>query len=120
MGYRSDIGLALTKEGSSRLQEKLNSLDKSSDIFSNVTTLLEYAHKHQKHEKSGAELFLWDYLKWYDNYPDVRFFEDLMGELEWDDFLFLRIGEDMNDNEEKGSFWDNPFELSILRTIASI
>jgi len=44
----------------------------------------------------------------------------LMGKLESDDFLFLRIGEDMNDNEERGSFWDNPFELSILRTITSI
>ena len=120
MGYRSDIGLALTKEGADRLQDKLNSLDKSSDTFSNVTTLLEYAHKHQKHEESGAELLLWDYLKWYDSFPEIRFFENLMGELEWDDFLFLRIGEDMNDNEEKGNFWDNPFELTILRTITSI
>ena len=81
---------------------------------------MKYSHKHQKHEESGAELFLWDYLKWYDNYPDVRFIEDLMNELESDDFLFLRIGEDMNDNEEKGSFWNNPFALSILRTITSI
>lgn len=119
MGYRSDIGLSLTKEGADRLQDKLNALDKSSDIFSNVTTLLEYAHKHQKHEESGAELLLWDYLKWYDSFPEVRFFEDLMSELEPEDFLFLRIGEDINDNEEKGSFWDNPFELTILRTITS-
>ena len=45
---------------------------------------------------------------------------DLMLELEDEDFLFLRVGEDMNDSEEKGSFWENPFELSILRTITSI
>ena len=120
MGYRSDVGLALSKTGAIRLQEKLNSFDKDSETFFNVTEFLEYAHKHLKHEESGAELFLWDYLKWYDSFPEVHFFEDLMSELEWDDFLFLRIGEDMNDNEEKGSFWDNPFELSILRTITSI
>ena len=120
MGYRSDVGLALSKSGALRLHEKLNSLDKNSESYIQTTNLLKYAHKHQKHEESGAELFLWDYLKWYDNYPDVRFIEDLMNELESDDFLFLRIGEDMNDNEEKGSFWDNPFELTILRTITSI
>jgi len=120
MGYRSDVGLALSKAGADRLQEKLNSLDKDSEIFFNVTELLEYAYKHMKHEQTGSELYLWDYLKWYDSFPDVRFFEDLMNELESDDFLFLRIGEDMNDNEERGSFWDNPFELSILRTITSI
>jgi len=120
MGYRSDVGLALSKIGASRLQEKLNSLDKNSEAFFNVTELLGYAYKHLKHEESGAELYLWDYLKWCDSFSDVRFIEDLMLELEDDDFLFLRIGEDMNDNEEKGSFWDNPFELSILRTITSI
>ena len=120
MGYRSDVGLALSKAGALRLQEKLYALDKNSESYIQTTHLLEYAHKHQKHDESEAELFLWDYLKWYDNYPDVRFIKDLMNELESDDFLFLRIGEDMNDNEEKGSFWDNPFELTILRTITSI
>ena len=120
MGYRSDVGLALSKAGMLRLQEKLNSLDKDSETFFSVSELLKYACKHMKHEETGAELYLWEYLKWYDNYSDVRFIEDLMNELEWEDFLFLRLGEDMNDNEEKGSFWDNPFELSILRTITSI
>lgn len=120
MGYRSDVGLALSKAGVGRLQEKLATLDKDSETFFNVTELLKYARKHMKHEESGAEQYLWDYLKWYDSYSEVRFIEDLMGELVDEEFLFLRIGEDMNDNEEKGSFWDNPFELSILRTITSI
>ena len=120
MGYRSDVGLALSKTGAIRLEEKLASLDKDSETHFNVTEFLEYAQKHLKHEESGAELYLWDYLKWYDSFSDVRFIEELMNELEWDDFLFLRIGEDMNDNEENGGFWDNPFELSILRTITSI
>ena len=120
MGYRSDVGLALSKSGALRLQEKLNALDKTSESYIQATNLLEYAHKHQKHDESGAELFLWDYLKWYEHYPDVHFMEALMNELESDDFLFLRIGEDMNDNEERGNFWDNPFELTILRTITSI
>ena len=120
MGYRSDVGLALSKTGAIRLQEKLKALDKDSEIFFNVTEFLECACKHQKHEETGSELYLWEYLKWYDNYSDVRFIEDLINELEWEDFLFLRLGEDMNDNEEKGSFWDNPFQLSILRTITSI
>ena len=120
MGYRSDVGLALSKVGAVSLQKKLVALDQDSETFFKVTELLKYAHKHMKHEETGSELYLWDYLKWYDSYSDVRFIEDLMGELEDEEFLFLRIGEDMNDNEEKGSFWDNPFELSILRTITSI
>ena len=116
MGYRSDVGLALSKAGGEQLREELRALNKNSE----TTAFLNATDKHLKHEATGAELYLWSWLKWYDHYPDVRFMEDLMGKLESDDFLFLRIGEDMNDNEERGSFWDNPFELSILRTITSI
>jgi len=120
MGYRSDVGLALSKAGAEQLREELRALNKNSETFSETTAFLNATDKHLKHEATGAELYLWSWLKWYEHYPDVRFMEDLMGKLESDDFLFLRIGEDMNDNEERGSFWDNPFELSILRTITSI
>ena len=41
MGYRSDVGLALSKAGVGRLQEKLATLDKDSENFFNVTELLK-------------------------------------------------------------------------------
>ena len=43
MGYRSDVGLALSKAGAIRLQEKLYALDKNSESYIQTTHLLEYA-----------------------------------------------------------------------------
>ena len=40
-----------------------------------------------------------------------------MADLEVEDYLFFRVGEEIGDIEIKGEFWDNPFEFNILQTI---
>ena len=116
MGYRSDIGLALKQSAAQRMQQKLNALDKNSDTFSVVSNLFAFADKREDAD-SGAEVYLWDGLKWYEDFPDVEFIESLLTELDRGDFLFIRIGEELNDIDTRGSFWDNPFELGISRSI---
>ena len=117
MGYRSDIGLALTKEAVVTLHQKLSKMDKNSVDYQNVIYMLSYPEKHLTDTDSGAEVYLWNSLKWYHGYPEIDFFEELMDSLDPEQYLFCRIGENLDDAEERGCFWDNSFNLGILRTI---
>lgn len=116
MGYHSDVGLALKPSAVHILQKQINALDKNSEAFSVITDFLAYADKHYEHD-TGAEIYLWEYVKWYDEFPDVGFIENLLESLDLRDFLFIRIGEELDDIEYRGSFWDNPFDLSVSRNI---
>ena len=118
MGYRSDIGLALTQSAVQRMHQKLNTLDKNSEAFSVITDFIAYADKHYEDTDSGAEVYLWECVKWYEEFSDVSFIENLLAELDWKDFLFIRIGEDYDDTEVRGDLWDNPFELGLTRKIS--
>ena len=115
MGYRSDVGLALTQPAVHTLHQKLNALDKNSEAFSVVSDFLVYADKHLEDADSGAEVYLWEGIKWYEEFSDVGFIENLLTELDWSDFLFIRIGEDYGDTEVRGDFWENPFDLKLTR-----
>ena len=74
----------------------------------------------------GSFLFKWDWLKWYDSFPEVRAIEDFLDWCEGEEvptgekdeegnnittygaefFRFVRIGEEMDDNEQRGdAFW---------------
>ena len=117
MGYISDIGLALTQEAVQTLNKKLNALDKNSEACSVITDFFAYADKHFEDTGSGSEGYLWEYVKWYQEFPDVSFIENLLTELDWSDFLFVRIGDDLDDIETRGGFWDNPFNLGVRRSI---
>jgi len=99
------------------LNEKLNALDKESEAFSVITDFFTYADKHFEDTDSGSEVYLWEYVKWYEELPDVGFIENLLAELDWSDFLFIRIGEELDDIHTRGGFWGNPFDLGINRSL---
>ena len=120
MGYRSDVGLALTKEAVTTLHHNLNKMDKNSIGYQNVIYMLSYPEQHHADADSGADVYLWSSLKWYHGYPEIDFFEELMDSLEPEQYFFCRIGENLDDAKERGEFWDNPFNLEILRTITII
>jgi hypothetical protein len=83
----------------------------------------------------GSFLFRWDWLKWYDSFPDVQAINDFMdwceaekvptGEKDEEGkdqtehavefFKFIRIGEETDDNEQRGdAFWG---DICINRSI---
>lgn len=119
MGYYSDVGLALTKAGVDFLQAKLASSEVSEELREEVKSLLSYAERHYTDTASGAEVWYWDCIKWYDYKPDgfqdVCFIMDVLTELEETEYRFIRIGEEYDDTEVKGFFWENPFDLEISR-----
>ena len=83
----------------------------------------------------GSFLFRWEWLKWYDSFPDVQAINDFMDWCDGEDiptgekdaegnnkmthagefFKFIRIGEEMDDNEQRGdAFWG---DICINRSI---
>ena len=45
--------------------------------------------------------------------------EDYLGDLHVEDYLFIRIGEDINDIEVCGDYVDNPLGMSLDQTICA-
>jgi len=91
MGYRSVVKLALRKQA--YYDNKANLLEsiKDCDIIS---------------ETDEAYFFLWEDVKWYPSYGDVKAVEEVMDSLKEEEYGFMRIGEETNDVEEKGEPWE--------------
>lgn len=119
MGYRSDVGLCLSAEGMAELDKALATLDASNDYEADMKGYIHDLFKPDlaKKDASGAAAWLWPDLKWYSDYEDVQFVETFLKSLDEDYYYFLRIGEDIDDTEEQGWFWDNPFGMRLERSI---
>lgn len=118
MGYRSDVALALSRDGVKNLEAALSELGTEATV-KEVRDLLAHPDRHLSDPESGAELWYWGDLKWYADYPDVAFIESFLASgTDEDNFRFIRIGEDYDDLEVAGLFLDDPFDLYVTRGIA--
>lgn len=121
MGYYSNVGLALTKTGVDFLQSRLASPEVSKELREEVNTLLDYAERHYMDAASGVEVWYWDGIKWYDSnidgFQDICFIMDTLANLEGDNYRFIRIGEEYDDTEVMGEFWENPFDFELTRSM---
>lgn len=119
MGYYSETAIALTNKGVKTLQDKLDLA--TPEIEKEIYSLLNAANQHYVDADSNAEVWHWDFLKWYESepefYPDIYFMQELLDSLDDDDYRFIRIGEDYDDTEVRGEFTENPFDLELARSI---
>lgn len=117
MGYYSETGLALTNEGCKLLKAELNKSDPK--LQEEVKILFDYANEHGLDKESGAEIWKWDYLKWYTGdpkyYPDIDFLDNFIKNLDEEEYYFIRIGESYDDTEVLGGFYENPFDFELAR-----
>lgn len=120
MGYRSDVALALTGKGVEQVRLALASPETSASAREQVTQLLDCAEKHHT-EADGSEFWFWGQIKWYTNWPEdyaaVYFIDTVLSRLDEEEFYFVRIGEEYDDNEIRGLWWDSPFGISLCREI---
>lgn len=105
MGYRSEVAFVVKRSA-------FNDMWKIDPVT--MAAVTEYADSVTKCEDSV--LVLWNDIKWYTD-TEIGKFENLMNNLENDDYHFLRLGEDYNDSEEQGGYWDNPFDTRISRSL---
>ena len=106
MGYRSDVALELTKE--------------KNDLFRALYAAkfpedLSWLYDNIQQESEDGTLYCWDSVKWYDSFPEVGFIESFIDSLDYEDYAFIRIGEESDDNEHRGD--GDLFGLCINRRI---
>ena len=120
MGYRSDIAIAIHKDQIGEFLTFLKTTQVMHEIFGQHGFTL-----NKDFQGEGHWLFTESQIKWYtdspEHYPEVDVFEkffDLMDEDEKTDnkYRFVRIGEQNDDVEERGDWWDS--ELHVKREIA--
>jgi len=113
VGYRSDVALELTEAGEAFLQKRLQ--EAPAEVAEEVRTTLSYASTY---EDSGVTLRYWEWIKWYEDYPDIAFIEATLNAMPAEDYKFIRLGEDYDDPTEiRGCSWESPFDLSVVRSI---
>ena len=118
MGYYSDVALCLTKNGMDQLKTALAEAEKNNPDNFTAIKMLICGEPSKIDEGSGSVVFLWEGEKWYDEFDEVAFVGKLMDNLPHKDFLFIRIGEDYDDIETRGSFRGKPFGIYVERKIA--
>lgn len=100
MGYRSEVGIVFKKSDENLFYDKLHEQDAShTGNGESAEELLNYANKETLYSNSLKEdcvVLSWTYVKWYDTYPAVQFFEDVKRYIDID---FVRIGEEAGDIE---------------------
>lgn len=120
MGYRSDVILALGPEVMPQFMVTMAKSPKARELcWSDHDEMI----KDYSGEK-GAFLFRWTGIKWYDSYEEIQAIQDFVDwcenesievegkEVDASDYYrFVRIGEEMDDNEVQG--WG--FDIHIER-----
>ena len=115
MGYYSEVGLCLAPQSAVALQEAIKN-EINDEIRTEVTDLIESATLHT--HTSGAIGYWWDWMKWYHNFDDVLFILKFIDSQPYENFYLIRIGEESDDVEILGGYWDNPFPMGLNRNIS--
>ena len=107
MGYRSDVIFACTADA---VPIMLAEAGKNAALKE-----LLFAHADEQllgnYDSEGSYLFRWNYIKWYDGYPSIQAFnemiEKIVEKLDDEAYRWLRVGEEMDDNEIEGFGFDH-------------
>lgn len=97
MGYRSDVSLTIEKPDFDKLLEEINSSDNYAKQMFNLA---------KKHICGNFVTLYWEWVKWYEDFEEVIFFEKFYQKL--DHYKFIRLGENEEDNYEdyRGDYID--------------
>ena len=118
MGYYSDVALCLTKNGMEQLKTALSEAERNNHRNFAAIKMLIGGEPSKTDEGSGSAVFLWEGKKWYAEFDEVAFVAKLTDSLPDQDFRFIRLGEDYDDIETRGSFCGKPFGMYVERKIA--
>ena len=91
MGYYSDVAITLKRE------DMLCLFNEGMGYSDEVRSVLKYGKLTEPSE--GILTLYISCIKWYSAFESISFIENFINELE--DYHFLRVGEDANDNEER-------------------
>ena len=123
MGYRSEVCIALTDDASRLFRTMLEHLPENHEALSLVKDANRHRHsypwtdQHKSKDVDCEDKMYWDYVKWYEGYECVDFVETFLSDcIPEEDYKFARVGEENDDVEERGEYWDA--EVYIQRSIS--
>jgi len=120
MGYRSKVAIAIHKDVIGEFLTFLKTTKVMHEIFGQYGFTLD-----KNFQGKGHWLFTESQIKWYtmmeDDYPEVDAFEKFFSLMDEDEktedkYRFVRIGEENEDIEERGGWYDS--DLHVKREIA--
>ena len=120
MGYRSDVVFAIDAKLVPALMTVFAKCESAQRLCTQECDELD-----TDYDGEGNWMMRWESIKWYDSFPEVAMIEKFIEGLECEDlsefglkdddnaadyselFKFVRIGEDMDDNETRGYGFEN-------------
>ena len=122
MGYRSEVCIAMTDDATRLFRTILDHLPSSHEVHDLVVHADSHSHhliKKDQHKDPATDCdsrMYWDSVKWYDGYDCVGFIEEFMESIPEEDYRFVRIGEESDDVQEAGDYWES--DVHIQRSIS--
>lgn len=114
MSMRCEVAFALTKKAAHYFDKRMSRLKDNSDVLA----LLNSADNYSVDKATGAKMWHWNSIKWNAKaYDDCKIVESIIHDLPADEYKFYRLGAYMDDHEEIGLFYNNPFNLGVQRYI---
>jgi len=128
MGYRSNVGLVLSKNIADKLRKTINNISLTelaknnlhiteTMIRNHIKSILSSADTTYKDEETGSELYYWEWVKWYPESFRTSIIEDVLHDADPNEYLYIVIGEEENDIKMQGRYFDNPFGMYLIRDI---
>jgi hypothetical protein len=107
MEYRSEVCVVMKRDA---FAEALKM------IPNQVKELVGYANRFES--EGDSILLYWGRIKWFSGETPVAQFMNFLSSRESEDYYFLELGEDLSlISDERGGYWENPFEASIRHCI---
>ena len=102
MGYRSDVIFACTADAVPVLLAEAGKSPALKELL--------FADADEKllgdYDSEGSYLFSWTSIKWYDGYPSIQAFNEMIEKIEekldYEAYRWVCIGEELDANEIKG------------------
>ena len=91
-----------------------SALDAFASMSEDIKTLLSDADVATKDDGNG-HTYQWSWVKWYDSYKEIGLIDEFLNVLPYDSFGFIRLGEETDDIEHRGSPSD--FDMYVSRSI---
>ena len=118
MGYRSDVAVVIYGDHRDPDRYELLKTLMNTTLKDVYTELDSNAEWHDN--PAGVLEFKIDDVKWYESYPDVQRFMDMLdkiGEIAGFNYEFVRVGEEVEDIENKSEGQCLEYLISVTRSI---
>ncbi len=126
MGYRSEVALAVSKKA---MPHFLNVMAREPEVRTMV--FKDHDTLEENYDGEGTLLVVWQSIKWYETFPEVKAVNEFVdeldgdyldgfelpeGEYQGDHVRFVRLGEDMDDIDVKGTLQE--YDINFCRSLS--